>query len=146
MDSHKEKLKIKLLSRKDIHEMSYLSKELNPLLSEETIRNYLEQMFDIPSYNGFGLFRDRTLIGLASGWITVRLYSGKQLEIDNVIISRKVQSKGYGRYFLNLIEDWAQQNHCKTVELNTYVENARSHKFYFNLDYSILGFHFQKKI
>ena len=33
-----------------------------------------------------------------------------------------------------------------TVELNTYVTNDRSHKFYFNQGYSILGYHFQKEL
>ena len=75
-----------------------------------------------------------------------RLYSDKQLEIDNVIIDDSIQSNGYGQLFMNEIESWAILNNCKTIELNTYVQNDRSHKFYFNLGFSILGFHFHKQL
>ncbi len=44
------------------------------------------------------------------------------------------------------IELWAKNNDCKTIELNTYVQNEKSHKFYFNQGFHILGFHFQKYI
>ncbi len=103
-------------------------------------------MFEFNNYKCFGFYEDDQLIGLSSGWITVRLYSDKQLEIDNVIISDKIQSKGYGKIFINKIETWAIENGCKTIELNTYVQNDRSHKFYFNQGFKILGFHFQKKL
>jgi GNAT superfamily N-acetyltransferase len=103
-------------------------------------------MFSFPTYYCFGIFLDKKLIGISSAWITVRLYSGKQLEVDNVVINQNIQSKGYGRLFFEFIENWAKENNCKTIELNTYVQNARSHKFYFGLGYKILGFHFQKQI
>ena len=45
-----------------------------------------------------------------------------------------------------MAENWAKENDCKTIELNSYVQNSKSHKFYYNLGYAILGFHFQKKI
>jgi hypothetical protein len=44
------------------------------------------------------------------------------------------------------MEDWARQHKCQSVELNTYVQNPRSHKFYFNQGHSIIGYHFQKKL
>ncbi len=122
-----------------------LLQQLNP----EMDRNYLEntqiQMTDIPNYNCFGLFRDNELIGISSGWTTVRIYCGKQLELDNVIIDSQLQSKGFGKYFINEIENWCVQNDYKSIGLNTYVENSRSHKFYFNEGFRILGFHFEKK-
>ena len=84
--------------------------------------------------------------GISSAWTTVRLYSGKQLEVDNVVIDSSQQSKGLGKLFFEFIENWAKKNEYKTIELNTYVQNSKSHKFYYNLGYSILGFHFWKHI
>ena len=83
---------------------------------------------------------------MSSGWLTVRIYSGKQLEIDNVIIDSAYQSQSFGEQFIQLIEVWAKDNNCETIELNAYVENKRAHKFYFKHEYSILGYHFQKKL
>lgn len=136
----------KLLSIQDIQEIAILGQQLNPSLGIGDVRDYLIQMFEFQSYQCFGLYIGQQLAGIASGWITVRLYSGKQLELDNVIIDSEMQSKGLGKFFFNSIKNWAKANKCSTIELNTYVKNARSHKFYFSLGYSILGFHFQKYI
>lgn len=137
---------VKLLNPKNIPEILLLTKQLNQNLSVLELEKRHTEMFQFKNYKCFGLFKNDLLIGVSSGWITVRLYSGKQLEIDNVIINSTIQSKGYGKFFINEIESWAITNNCKTIELNTYVQNNRSHKFYFNQGYSILGFHFQKHL
>ena len=139
-------LTFKPLTDDNIPEIAALGQQLNPKLTLKKVEEYQKKMFEFPNYICFGAFIDHKLIGISSGWITVRLYSGKQLEVDNVIIDNKTQSKGYGKKFFEFIEMWAKQNECKTIELNTYVQNSRSHKFYYNLGYSILGFHFWKHI
>ena len=118
--------------------------QLNPNKQAEYIENTLKKMALLDNYTCFGLYENGDLLGVSSGWTTVRIYCGKQLELDNVIIDNQLQSKGLGKQFFNKIESWALQNGYDAVSLNTYVANARSHKFYFNQGYSILGFHFQK--
>ena len=108
------------------------------------MRIYLAEMFNYPTYHCFGLWQKGKLIAMSNGWITVRFYSGKQLEVDNVIVDPEIRSQGVGKYFFAEIQQWAVENGCKTIELNTYVQNSKSHKFYFNEGYAILGFHFQK--
>ncbi len=142
----KEHLTFQLLTKKNISEIAILGQQLNPKLTVEEVENYQKEMFELSTYNCFGIFVDDKLVGISSGWITIRFYSGKQLEVDNVIIDRNIQSKGYGKKFFEFIEAWAKRNGCKTIELNTYVQNSRSHKFYHNSGYSILGFHFWKHI
>lgn len=141
-----EKIEFKILSIKELNEISVLGQQLNSKLTLEQIQLYLSQMFEQPNYICFGVYLNEKLIGISSGWTTVRFYSGKQLEVDNVIIDSHVQSKGIGKQFFQFIENWAKENDYKTIELNTYVQNSKSHKFYFNLGYSILGFHFWKNI
>ena len=136
----------KILSKNDIEDIARLGQQLNPNLTLEQIKNYLLQMFELETYNCFGIFFNDKLVGISSAWSTVRLYSGKQLEVDNVVIDSSQQSKGLGKLFFEFIEDWAKKNEYKTIELNTYVQNSKSHKFYYNLGFSILGFHFWKHI
>ena len=135
---------VKILNKEYISKILHLTNQLNPTLAISELESRQLQMFEFENYKCFGLFEGDKLIGVSSGWITVRLYSGKQLEIDNFIIDSTIQSKGFGKLFINEIESWAKANNCKTVELNTYVQNDRSHKFYFNQGFRILGFHFQK--
>lgn len=140
------------LKFKLIHPIEYKAKtldllqQLNPEMDIEWIENVLIEMVKIPNYTCFGLFLDDALIGISSGWTTVRIYCGKQIELDNVIIDSKIQSKGYGKYFMNAIEEWCKKNDYLSIGLNTYVQNSRSHKFYFNEEFKILGFHFEKKL
>lgn len=134
------------LSVADKTAIAALGHQLNPDIAVATLENYLEQMFALDTYRCFGLFDGETLIGISSGWITVRFYSGKQLEIDNVIIDAAARSKGVGAQFMQRIEEWASAHECKTVELNAYVQNSDAHRFYYREGYKILGFHFQKKM
>ena len=123
-----------------------LASELNPDISVECLRSRLVEMFSYKNYICFGVFVDSKLVGVSSGWLTSRFYSGKQLEIDHLIVAKEFRSKGCGAGFLRHIENWAVQAGCLVVELNTYVTNSKSHKFYFNQGYTILGYHFQKVV
>jgi GNAT superfamily N-acetyltransferase len=134
------------LNTEDIDRILPLVQELNPELSARTIIENQKEMFRLSTYRCFGLFQGDNLIGISSGWITIRHYSGKQLEIDNVIVASKYQSKGYGARFIELMEKWSREQGCKTLELNTYLNNSRSHKFYFTQGFKILGFHFYKDL
>jgi len=123
-----------------------LLQQLNPGMDAEYLKNTQLDMIDVPNYTCFGLFLDNQLIGISTGWTTVRIYCGKQLELDNVIIDSSIQSKGYGKHFMQSIRDWSIENGYRSIGLNTYVQNSRSHKFYFNEGFKILGFHFEQKL
>ena len=126
--------------------IAHLTHYLNPNLSLDVLEKRVYEMFNHSHYHCFGLFKDNLLIGVASGWITIRLYSGKQYELDNVIIHPDEQSKGYGEKFLAYLESFAIKNDCETVELNAYIGNEKAHQFYERLGYRKLGFHMQKKL
>lgn len=142
-----EKLECKLIKPLEHREKVLdLLKQLNPERKISYLESTLIEMINSPVYNCFGLFLNDTLIGISSGWTTVRIYCGKQLELDNVIIDSKIQSKGYGKYFMKEIKKWSGKNDYKSLSLNTYVQNSRSHKFYFNEGFKVLGFHFEKEV
>ena len=142
----KTPIKFKKLNSNHFNEMLTLVKQLNPNKDIAILKQRLEHMLKSEAYQCFGVFKGATLIGLLGCWTFTKLYSGKQLELDNVIIDEKFQSKGYGKLFIDFIENWAKNNDYEALGLNTYVENARSHKFYFNQGFKILGFNFQKTL
>lgn len=135
-----------ILTEKNISDIAVLGQQSNTKLSLAELETYLSEMFKLSTYKCFGMFLEGNLIGVSSGWTTVRFYCGKQLEVDNVVVDNKIQSKGFGKLFFEFLEGWAIDNGFNTIELNTYVQNSRSHKFYFNLGYSILGYHFWKEL
>jgi len=132
------------LTRNDSAAIIPLANQLHPGIDAAILSGYLAEMFDLPAYHCFGLWQDGRLVAMSNGWLTVRFYSGKQLEVDNVVVEPELRSQGIGKYFFSCIHHWAIQHGCHTIELNTFVQNSKSHKFYFNEGYSILGLHFQK--
>lgn len=141
-----DQLEFKILERGNIDEMLPLVLQLNSKYVETIMVEYLNEMFDYNTYKCFGIYIKDKLIGLSSGWTTTKLYSGKQLEIDNVIIDQNLQSNGYGKFLEEKISEWCRSRGYKSIELNTYVRNSRSHKFYFNQGYEIIGYHFEKSL
>ncbi|WP_223788729.1 GNAT family N-acetyltransferase [Marinicella meishanensis] len=120
-----------------------LLQQLNPEMAFSLIEERLTSMVESNNYLCFGLFEDERLIGLCSGWSTVRIYCGKQLELDNVIVDQSLQSKGLGTFFMQALKQWTVENSYQSIGLNTYVTNSQSHKFYLNQGFTILGFHFE---
>lgn len=136
---------IKQLFLKNIESINSLTQLLNPTISKQEINARQEQMFAYPTYSCYGYYKENNLIALFSLWKTTRIYSGKQLEIDNFIVHPNYQSKGIGNTCLNFIENLAKDTNCLSVELNTYKENVRSHQFYERNGYCFAGKHYLKK-
>ena len=140
-------LQFKLINPLEYKEMVLnLLRQLNPKMDINSIENILIKRNETNGHNCFALFENNQLIGISSGYSIIRIYSGKQLELENVIIDSKIQSKGYGKYFINAIKKWSLNNNYRSIGLNAYVQNSRSHKFYLNEGFKVLGFHFVKNL
>ena len=86
------------------------------------------------------------VVGVSGLWFCTRHYIGKSVELDHVYIKPKFRNKGLGKQFMDWIYAYVKQKNCNSVELNTYVQNYPSHKFYYNEGFEILGYHFLKKL
>jgi GNAT superfamily N-acetyltransferase len=85
------------------------------------------------------------LVGVTGLWFCTRHYIGKSVELDHVYIKPELRGKGLGKKFMEWINNYAKAKGCNAIELNTYVENYPSHKFYNNEGFKALGYHFLKK-
>lgn len=86
------------------------------------------------------------LIGVTGLWFCTRHYVGKAVELDHVYISEDYRSMGLGKKFMDWIKNYCQSQGCNSMELNTYVNNYPSHKFYYNEGMEIWGYHFFKHL
>ncbi|MBI2271856.1 MAG: GNAT family N-acetyltransferase [Bacteroidetes bacterium] len=112
-------------------------------------RSKYSEMLDTMLVNGYrqvGAFENGQCIGISGFWISVKIYSDKYVEMDNVIIDEKHRSKKVGKLLCDWIINEAKQKGCKTAMLDAYVENKDAHRFYFREGYVIRGFHFLKSI
>ena len=132
--------------KKDLHKVLPLIMELSEYQTEEQLlKERMTEMFD-QNYECFGIYKDEEIIGVFGLWFMTRHYAGKSCEPDHVFILPKYQNKGLGEQVFNFIFEYSKEKGCETSELNSYVQNFKSHKFYMNHGYVIKGYHFLKKL
>ena len=113
--------------------------------SDEVLKQRFSEMVT-QNYECAGIYDEDQLIGITGLWYCTRHYSGKSVEVDHVYIDDAYQGKGLGKQFFSWIYEYVRSRGCEAVELNTYVQNYPSHKFYYNEGFQILGYHFLKRL
>ncbi len=138
-------IKFKLIPPSEIDTALPLLMLLNKEESGQTLSKRLLEM-STQNYECVGVYDQDDLIGISGLWFQTRHYSGRSIEPDHVIIHDDYRNQGIGKLLFNWINEYAREKGCEAVELNTYVRNTASHKFYYNEGYEILGFHFVKRL
>ncbi len=113
--------------------------------SDEVLKERFGEMVT-QNYECAVVYDGEKLIGVTGLWYCTRHYAGKSVELDHVVVSEDYRNQGLGKLFLNWIYEHVKTKGCETAELNTYVQNYPSHKFYYNEGYEIWGYHFFKKM
>ncbi|WP_036384740.1 GNAT family N-acetyltransferase [Muricauda sp. MAR_2010_75] len=114
-------------------------------ISMEVLQDRLSEMIPM-GYKCIGVYHGDELIGICGVWILNKLYAGKHIEPDNVIISPDYQGKGIGKLMMDFLVDYAREIGCETAEVNCYVKNERGKKFWETHGYVPLGFHMIKRL
>ncbi len=117
--------------------------EVYPDISLEQYGNMLDEMLP-HNYGQIGAFIDDVCVGISGYWIYTKIWSGKCLEMDNVVVSEAHRSKGIGKMLEEYLEIKAKDNNCNMMALDAYVDNFKVHKFYVNQGYHARGYHFIK--
>ena len=118
-----------------------LLQEVYPSLTKEDYSNELDAMLP-NNYGQVGVFIGDECVGLTGYWIGSKLWCGKYLELDNVVVSEKHQSKGIGKVLFDFMELKAKEHNCNMVALDSYTTNFKAHKFFYKQDFAPKGFHF----
>lgn len=136
----------KIIDAKDIEKVVPLVYRLNN--SKVSIEVLKQRFLDMAkqNYECACIFKDDNIIGVTGLWYCTRHYSGKSVEVDHVYIDDDYRGKGLGKQFFEWIYEYTKIKGCETIELNTYVQNYPSHKFYNNEGFEALGYHFLKKL
>ncbi|RMA57775.1 GNAT family N-acetyltransferase [Ulvibacter antarcticus] len=114
-------------------------------VSEVDLKERILEMIT-QNYECLGIYDAETLIGICGMWYQTRHYAGRSIEVDHVIIDEKYRNQGLGKRLMQFVYDLALSKKCRWVELNTYVHNFPSHKFYYNEGFVAKGYHFIKEL
>jgi len=139
-----QNIEIKLIPTENILSIIPLLKEINKITSEDILKQRLLEM-TTQNYKCIGMYSNNELVGISGLWFLTRHYSGKTIEPDHVVINSKYRNKGLGKLLFKWIYNYAQSIGYEATELNTFIHNVKSHKFYENEGYKKLGFHYLKK-
>jgi GNAT superfamily N-acetyltransferase len=136
----------KITPSKDLDLVIGLVYELNEAkISKSVLRSRFNEMIT-QNYECAGIYEGDKLIGISGLWYCTRHYVGKSVELDHVYIIPEYRNKGLGKEFMYWLHTYVKNKGCNSMELNTYVQNYPSHKFYYNEGFEIWGYHFFKNI
>ncbi|MDO1501437.1 GNAT family N-acetyltransferase [Winogradskyella maritima] len=139
-------IKFEILPNSDLGKIIPLVFKLNEGRVSETLLKERFNEMKHQNYECAVIYDGEQLIGVSGLWFCTRHYTGKSVELDHVYISDAYRGQGLGKRFMSWIKTYVEEKGCKSMELNTYVHNYPSHKFYYNDGYEAWGYHFFKKI
>lgn len=138
------KMQLKELTTKiEMLEQLPLIQHLYPEFTMQIYCNLLDEMLS-NNYKQVVAFENEIPVGLSGFWVGTKLWCGKYLELDNVIVHPDHRSKGIGKVLTEYLNQKAIDLGCKVLALDAYTNNFSAHKFYYNLGFVPKGFHFVK--
>jgi len=132
---------LKEWSTKDQMLQSYdLLCQLYNSLSYENYASLLDEI--IPNnYKQIVILNENEIIGVSGYWIGTKIWCGKYLELDNVVVKSAYRSQGVGQQLTNHLKTKAQEENCNMLGLDVYTDNFEAVKFYMKEGYIPRGFH-----
>lgn len=122
-----------------------LVKQLQPELKKEHYEKNLPEMI-AANYRMVVLLENNKVMALSGIWVMTKLYCGKYIEMDNVVVDENYRGKGIGKILTDEIIKIGKQENCNVVMLDAYLENTGAHEFYEREGFIKKGFHFIRKI
>lgn len=142
-----DEIQIRPLDRQDFEETIRLLGFLNPETPREVLAQRLHTLIEDHShYRIFGAFSEGRLVGVSGAWIATKMWCGRYLEIDNLVVDPDCRSGGVGTRLIEHLVELGHTEGCRLVVLDSYTANHPSHRLYHRLGFEIWGFHFIKPI
>ena len=139
-------VEIRVLTQKTEMEPLYpLIRQLSPGVPEERYVHFLDDML-AHGYRMAAVFEDGLCIGLSGFWVSTKIYSGRYMELDNVVIDVAHRSRGIGKMLYGFLLDVALREGCEIIMLDAYLENEKAHAFYEREGFVKRGYHFLNRI
>lgn len=86
------------------------------------------------------------VVAVAGFKIDRNLYAGKHLYVEDLVTCEKQRSKGYGERLMNWLNEYARNNQCQVLHLDSGVQRHGAHRFYLKQRLDIVSHHFLRVI
>ncbi len=120
--------------------------QLRTHLSEEELVSAVGRMRRESGYRLIAAYDDGggDPVGAAGFHVYEILACGKILYVDDLVTAEDARSGGVGKVLIGWLEEEARGQGCTGLHLDSGVQRARAHRFYFREGMAIYNFHFAK--
>ena len=141
-------MKIRKLESNDMKQSYKLLNELyeNKIEYDIFVNKYNNSLKD---NNFYGIVAEENgiILGVLISLVINRLVKSKNiLFVDDLIVNKDYRSNGIGDLLMQNTINFAKEHNCETIELKSYINNEKSHKFYEKNGFKKLHYVFKKKI
>jgi GNAT superfamily N-acetyltransferase len=86
------------------------------------------------------------IVGVAVYRVFENTHAGRRFYVDDLVTEAAARSSGIGAALLRYLEREARRRGCAQLELESGVQRAGAHRFYFREGFAITGFSFKKDL
>lgn len=120
--------------------------ELRPHLTERLLREVYAEGY-AQGLRFTAAYTDGHDCAGVAGWrVVVGTSALRKLYVDDLVTAEHSRSTGVGRALLSFLEQRARELGCHRLDLDSGVQRADAHRFYFRERMDIAGFHFAKRL
>lgn len=139
-------MEIRKIVLNDLDEIFNLLNQLykNQLNYEKFKEIYKMKLNDKNSYYIVAIENNK-IIGVLTSELQIKLHRAKkQSFIEDLIVDESYRNRGIGKALLQNAVNYAKNNDCEVIELTSYINNEKSHKFYQNNGFNKNSYKFKK--
>jgi GNAT superfamily N-acetyltransferase len=133
-------------AEEEVRAVSPVVRQLRTHLSEEELVSAVERMRPEGYRLAAAYDEEGNLVGVAGFRIQEFLAYEKILYVDDLVTAEDTRSGGVGKALLDWLEGEARGTDCVSLHLDSGVQRARAHRFYFREGMAIRNFHFAKDL
>ena len=133
---------IELATDAEILSAREVMRQLRSGTAEDDYLATVRRMMD-GGYRQVALVEAGAVRAVAGFRIFEMFYVGRLLYVDDLNTDERVRSRGPGRALLDWLKSEARANGCAELHLDSGVQRASAHRFYFREGLSVNCFHFR---
>jgi GNAT superfamily N-acetyltransferase len=133
---------IELTNDAEILSAREVMRQLRTGIAEDAYLATVRRMMD-GGYRQVALLEDGEVVAVAGFRIFEMLYVGRLLYVDDLNTDERRRSRGHGRALLEWLKTEARAKACAELHLDSGVQRASAHRFYFREDLTVNCFHFR---
>ncbi|PSM52121.1 acetyltransferase [Campylobacter blaseri] len=134
-----------IIETSELQDVFWLMNELRPELKANDFIEKVKFQQKTMNYKLFAFYEEGELVGLCGIMPFFVLYHSKCLYICDFVVDSKKRSKGYGKKYLEQIQNYAKEQGFNEIELSSNFTRVKAHEFYEKkMDMDKTGFVFKK--